>query len=561
MIVAAYNDAEDERALMYLKREQYLLEVATQLREQLPPSFSQAEGLDEETVTELLLKELQPIVLIMCEKYPQTGMGYYSRKFNRNVAVGPSFNPAFLQKVDDPNAFVVYETGKYATVRLEKSILGDGKPILAVHYPIYQAGQIIGHAFANSKVEDIEAAYAQGLINHFSKIFGVWLLTIAFALFFVKEFRYELAKLTSAVLQDNTSLHSDLFPEITEILTKIKQYRSQLTHINHIFEQITDGLVVLDKDCRLIRVNDYARTRWQFPEDYLGKHFLDVFPKLQNSQLSRELQMVMAERMPRKMELQSAYLPAWFSIHIYPLDDGVAIFSTDITQEKKALEELARLEQLKLVSQLAAGVSHEIRNPMTTVRGYLQRLSLNASLTEHQPRFELMIEELDRANQIITEFLSLAKHKELPLIPLDLNKVIRTLAPLLEADAAASGKTFQVHLYPNIPAVLSDVNEIRQLVLNLVRNGLEASKKVKVMTYLEQNTVVLAIEDNGSGIPEEVMKNLGTPFITTKETGTGLGLPICYSIAKRHGAEINIDTGDKGTTFYIRFPVCESNNA
>jgi signal transduction histidine kinase/GAF domain-containing protein len=229
----------------------------------------------------------------------------------------------------------------------------------------------------------------------------------------------------------------------------------------------------------------------------------------------------------------------------------------DITEEKKIREELDQLETMKLVSQIAAGISHEIRNPMTTVRGYLQLLAKKKNYSEEKPKFELMIEELDRANQIITEFLSLAKNKAAPLVAHNLNEVIRTLTPLLEADAASQSKSFRTHLYPNIPEVLLNTNEIRQLILNFVRNGFEATGvngKVSILTYFEDDHVVLAIEDNGCGIPADIVKNLGTPFLSTKSSGTGLGITTCYNIARRHNAMIEVNTAEGVTIFYIKFP-------
>lgn len=231
----------------------------------------------------------------------------------------------------------------------------------------------------------------------------------------------------------------------------------------------------------------------------------------------------------------------------------------DITEEKKIREELDRLDTMKLVSQIAAGISHEIRNPMTTVRGYLQLLAKKKNYSEEKPKFELMIEELDRANEIITEFLSLAKNKTAPLVAHDLNEVIRTLTPLLEADAASQSKSFRTQLHTNIPKVLLNTNEMRQLILNFVRNGLEATGvngKVSILTYPEDDQVVLAIEDNGCGIPADVVKNLGTPFLSTKASGTGLGIPTSYNIVRRHSAKIEVSTEEgRGTTFYIKFPI------
>jgi signal transduction histidine kinase len=103
-----------------------------------------------------------------------------------------------------------------------------------------------------------------------------------------------------------------------------------------------------------------------------------------------------------------------------------------------------------------------------------------------------------------------------------------------------------------------DANEIRQLLLNLTLNGLEAMQaggNLFIRTFLEDNKVVLAVEDQGSGIDPSVYDKLGTPFVTTKETGTGLGLAICYSIAARHNATMGVDTGPKGTTFKVAFKI------
>ncbi|HCF70711.1 MAG TPA: PAS domain-containing sensor histidine kinase [Syntrophomonas sp.] len=227
----------------------------------------------------------------------------------------------------------------------------------------------------------------------------------------------------------------------------------------------------------------------------------------------------------------------------------------DITEQKQMQEEMARLDRLNLVGEIAASIGHEIRNPMTTVRGFLQLLGNEAIYKEDRPYFELMIEELDRANAIITEFLSLAKNKTVDSKLHNLNSILENVYPLLQADALGQDKRVKLEL-ARIPNVMVDEKEIRQLLLNLVRNGMDAMDAggtITIKTYVEDDQVVLSIHDRGSGIPSEVLQHLGTPFFTTKEDGTGLGLSVCYSIAARHNASINIETGDTGTTFYIGF--------
>lgn len=228
----------------------------------------------------------------------------------------------------------------------------------------------------------------------------------------------------------------------------------------------------------------------------------------------------------------------------------------DISERKYLENELLRMDRLNLIGQMAAGIAHEIRNPMTTVRGFLQIFMRRPEYANIQSQLELMVSELDRANGIITEYLAMARNKPIDLSMHSLNDIIISLLPLLEADALLQQKGIVVELTDDIPQALLDIQEIRQLILNLVRNGLEAMLQggnLTIGTMMESSRVVLFIRDRGRGIPPEVMAKLGTPFLTTKDNGTGLGLPICYSIAHRHNAQIGVKTGDSGTTFSVKF--------
>jgi len=230
-----------------------------------------------------------------------------------------------------------------------------------------------------------------------------------------------------------------------------------------------------------------------------------------------------------------------------------------ITERQRRLfeEKMAHLDRLNLMGQMAAAIGHEVRNPMTTVRGYLQLLGEKSWHAAKKPTFDLMISELDRANAIITEFLSLAQTKPTELESQNLNDILNNLYPLLEADTFIQNK--QLSFIPGeIPNLELNRNEITQLVLNLTRNGLEAMLergRLNIKSYVEDGKVVLAIEDEGCGIPPENLRKIGTPFFTTKDSGTGLGLATCYKIAESHNAKIQIDSRSTGTTFFISFPI------
>ncbi|MDD3363823.1 MAG: PAS domain S-box protein [Syntrophomonas sp.] len=227
----------------------------------------------------------------------------------------------------------------------------------------------------------------------------------------------------------------------------------------------------------------------------------------------------------------------------------------DISNRKQMEREMTRLDRLHLVGEIAVSIGHEIRNPMTTVRGFLQLMRENTHLVQEGEYFDIMIEELDRANSIITEFLSLAKNKMVELKPININSLINNILPLVQASARIQNKSIQLE-QEDVPELLVDEKEILQLIYNLVNNALEAMPSggnVTIKTFMENEKVVLAVCDQGHGIDCELLDKLGTPFFTTKEQGTGLGLAVCYGIATRHKAKIDIETSSRGTTFYIRF--------
>jgi PAS domain S-box-containing protein len=218
-------------------------------------------------------------------------------------------------------------------------------------------------------------------------------------------------------------------------------------------------------------------------------------------------------------------------------------------------KEMVRFDRLNIMGEMAAGIVHEIRNPMTTVRGFLQ-MSKDSSLPEY---IDIMIEELDRAHNIITEFLSVSKSHPTKRKLKDLNSIVKILYPLIQAKAMCSNNYVGLEL-GECPPLKLDEKEIRQLILNLSLNGIEAMSAggiLTIKTYLEGDEVVLEIQDQGCGIKEELLEKIGTPFFSTKVHGTGLGLSVSHSVAARHNAEIKVKTSQQGTIFLVRFRLQE----
>ncbi|MDR3270573.1 MAG: hypothetical protein LBT32_03540 [Peptococcaceae bacterium] len=223
-------------------------------------------------------------------------------------------------------------------------------------------------------------------------------------------------------------------------------------------------------------------------------------------------------------------------------------------------ESISRLDRLNLIGQMAASIGHEIRNPITIVRGYLQLMGGKPLFSAYHSIFKTMIGELDRANSIISEFISIAKELPPQQAHQDLNAILENLYPLIEADAFTKNMriSYQAGCLPN---VFIDAKEIAQLILNVCHNGLEAmamNGKLNIRTYTDGHEVVLCVQDEGGLIPTETLENMGTPFFTTKPDGTGLGLAICHDIANHHNGILEIANDAHGTTINLRLPIPET---
>lgn len=239
---------------------------------------------------------------------------------------------------------------------------------------------------------------------------------------------------------------------------------------------------------------------------------------------------------------------------------GAALIAQDITELNQLRDEIGRMERLSLVGQMAASITHEIRNPMAVIRGFVQLIQ-ERSPKEQYEYFRIVMEELDRANLIISDFLSLAQNRELVMEKGSINTIITDLEPLLLADANLRGQSLEVSLCKDLPLMKLNDREMKQLLLNLARNGMEAMGEkgiLRIWTAHQNNEVSVHVSDEGVGISPDKMKNMFEPFFTTKTRGTGLGLPLCLSIAERHGGRIDVQSAEgKGTTFIVTFIIME----
>lgn len=244
---------------------------------------------------------------------------------------------------------------------------------------------------------------------------------------------------------------------------------------------------------------------------------------------------------------------------------------SDITQQRIDANRLRRNESLAQMTTMAAGVAHEIKNPLGSISLYLQLLEReykkHKSLTALQAEKYLGVikEEIERLNSIVVDFLFAVRPLTVNLRKEKINELVDDVAEFVTPEMKQHGISLELNLEPGLPKLNIDASLFRQAALNLLKNSIQALEarytdlsqgKISIETKLNNNCVDILFGDNGCGIPEELLSKIFEPYYTTKETGTGLGLTVLFKIVKEHKGELNvISKVNEGTTFIISFPV------
>lgn len=253
---------------------------------------------------------------------------------------------------------------------------------------------------------------------------------------------------------------------------------------------------------------------------------------------------------------------------------GTILLLRDIKHRKELEEDLKRADRLATMGTLAAGLAHEIRNPLGGIKGAAQllRRSLEgpAQLGEYT---DIMIREVDRVNQLIEQLLDLSRPAQLTLVPVNIHEILDDVL-LLEGETVSSGIiAVRKNFDPSLPPIRGDRGRLTQVFLNLVKNAFQAMTRGGALTVTtrlqtdfrvrEQGTarnrfIWVDIADEGTGIKEEDLPHIFSPFFTTKHSGSGLGLATSYGIVKDHGGLIRVESEEgKGTTFKVSLVVAE----
>lgn len=337
-----------------------------------------------------------------------------------------------------------------------------------------------------------------------------------------------------------------------------------------IFENSIDGLILWDDQFRITDINCAAEHMLGLTKAQLSGSLLFELPRFnreQRTEITYHINQVM-----QAGNCQSSFVfefedgnKKYFDFsskrNIY---DGMNFtVLQDVSEKAEIQEQLRKSDRLNVIGELAAGIAHEIRNPMTALKGFIQLLE-GSIKAEHELYYQVITSELARIDSIINEFLIIAKPQAIRFQDKNVNQIIKETVDLLQAQAVLYNIQFRTQYYENLPELFCEPNQLKKVFINVIKNAIEVMPNggyISISTNLDTDQIHISIKDQGGGIPEEQLKKLGKPFYTTKERGTGLGLMVSYRIIEEHKGTIQIESEEgRGTTFHINLPLILRNS-
>jgi len=349
-----------------------------------------------------------------------------------------------------------------------------------------------------------------------------------------------------------------------------RSYKEIKTLTGNVLEAMHSAVVAVDEEGRIIMLNRLAEDLFGIKRNHtLSQKYDSIFPDdpclikqtMEKKRASQDVETVFKtlSGSSRNLLIGSSCL----------FDEqnqfrGAVAVIHDVTELKKYEEEAKRAERLSALGNLAAGVAHEIRNPLNAISITVQRLRSEFEPRKDQEEYlsfiQTVLDEIKRLDNIINQFLSLAKAQKLTLVSSDMNKFLDELILLVEMDTRDK-KVHVIKIMDRLPQLKIDPDEMKKALLNIMLNGVQAMPeggKLQVQSYIDDSkgTVVIRITDSGVGISKENLSTIFQPYFSTKEKGTGIGLSIAYRIISDHKGKIEVESEvGKGTTFIITLPI------
>lgn len=516
-----------------------------------------AAGKSREDQIQVLNEELAGATDEVAASSPGLGVGYYGRDLDAILTYGPSeeLGTTVGRSIDATHpGREVMDKNQF---RVESGALVRGNIMNAMR-PIERNGRVIGYIWANELTDNVEAqlkALDRGIT--LSMLVGVvlsLLLILALSegtLKDVQKIVQGLRELRFDLRKRITGLHGEL-GEIAGSINEMAGALAEAKNLSeHIMDSMADGIVAVDNSGRITAINSMAERLTGFTSrELLGEPYERVF--CQDPSFHSFLLDTLHTGKPH-IGYESTYpvkhRMIWVSASTSLLKDyngevmgAVAVFR-DLTERKRLEEQVNRANRLATLGELMAGVAHEIRNPLTSIKGFLQHFQNTGDDLEWKTYLPVLLREVDRMNRIIETLLNFSRPGQPVVMRTDVGKMLLDTLTLVKSRDDSKHVEFQVHVEQGLPLVELDGEQFKQVILNLAINSLQAIEhsgkvSIEVAYSHDGDTVLFSFSDSGPGIPEELRDKVLDPFFTTKPSGTGLGLAFAHRIVSERGGHI-----------------------
>ncbi|MBQ6446494.1 PAS domain S-box protein [Cytobacillus oceanisediminis] len=441
-----------------------------------------------------------------------------------------------------------------------------------------ETGQIIAANSSALKIfESSEEKLLKSKISDFIYKKDSRYAEMVMSLYYKKSNREELMFLMpngqKKILEFTTKLHSveglnmSIFRNVTERYKMEEELRESKVMFENIFEEVFDGIILWDQNYTIIDMNKAAeRLLNENKESLIGSNLLsylpsaktigeDIKPKLLKLKKDGQNQGLYTVKFLDNREYTQFEYRNKFNIY-----SGLSITTLrDITENAVLEEQLRKSSTLNVVGELAAGIAHEIRNPMTALKGFIQLLEDGVASQENEMYFSVIKSELTRIESIINEFLLLAKPQAVQYVKRDVRQIMNDTIELLHAQAVLQNVQITKMYSEELPTIYCEPNQLKQVFINIIKNAIEVLEdggEIAISIECKEDCFHIAIRDNGEGMSKEKLARIGEPFYTTKDKGTGLGLLVSYQIIEDHQGKVIVDSElGIGTIFHIHLPI------
>lgn len=534
-----------------------------------------AQDVNREAKIKVLNAALHDYTNQVARTHPGLGIGYYSKELDAILTYGPSeeFSHYIGQSIfPGHQGYTVMETGE-EMIQIGELVRG---PIMNCMVPIIREGEIIGYIWSNELLSDIEAQITAMEDKVYNTIIIGLFCSLIVSFFLTSNLVREVVLIKNGL----KNLHKNMtyrFPplrgEMGEISTAINDMSEALTniklHSENIASSTPNGLITLNNEGLVTIFNLSAeRLMGVAAKDSIDNHYRHVFqpwPAIISTLDAAFLgELYQNKELAITVHRRTLYLLFTTTALTNTRKEqmGILIILRDLTETKKLEEQVRRADRLAITGELATGIAHEVRNPLTAITGYLQLLAVE--FTKDDPRYEftqIISKEIERLNHLIDQLLYFSRPLPPQFVVTNLHQVIEETLLLINNPAILKRTTVKTEFASDLPPVKIDTIQFKQVLINIILNGIQSIKNSGTLTLRtsydsETSYVCLQIEDTGCGIAPEHIPRLFDPFFTTKEKGTGLGLAVADKIIEVHNGYIEVDSViGKGTCFSLYLPI------